>query len=672
MKEIGKFTFKLVVFGTILSASFLSFGGIFALPATLAVFRIIPRDMSAKLSSFFSAAIEGTIYKQNADAAINFSLERGIAKRLLKNLGKKNPPINNSFLQDYMAQNTYLHELEEGLDEFDDKETAEREINAVESRLASMEDLFMSEILSTTPNNSAIELNPLEPAKNNDIMTLKLQVNELAIQQNKQSITQEINRKYFQLLLSKIASLGAGLCCSLVTYAAFQEGLLDLGFKFIPATALIGGSVISILAGTGYLLLMYRTLSYLVQSEAVKKWLQRGKDFFYQEKDIWDWIKGISLGLFFAIAIIGTLATVGTWFYLGAIGASSFLSPTWAAIASITTWICMLVPTFLYNIINTLQSVDKLPSIFKEFWKKTCEDFAEAWRNENILQFINPARVATKFSKIIIFLGHIIATGAGSACDHNPFIASPEIAIAANAITEGTTDLHQIADSHGHEEEEKKATNGKCDGHAHNSVNGHGHSHGTPDTSKTKRESEEEDDSHHHHGAIILDEVIWVCKSASVLWDYALGNWLGVRPLIGYLVPASGYSHYAHEDAYHKFFPTKRLPTAPGLSEEWKRYDLNKKIDEEISYYNKNDTSKASTFSYIKDQLKKSTNVESFFSPTTQGSISSLPAKHSSNLSTHRHWFRVFSSKPPVTRAEEVTESLIKDRCLNPQAAPGG
>ncbi|MCD6039900.1 MAG: hypothetical protein K0S27_1300 [Gammaproteobacteria bacterium] len=665
MRTLYKIIRWAAVLGFTASACFLSFGGVFALPLTSAFFLLAQPDVIAKLSAFFAAAIEGTVNQQNAVAALDFSLQHSIAKRLLHKLnttillphnghshdahipcsGEHKNAAHNTFLDDYINQKNYLHELEENLDHFEEEKIAEREIIVVKKRLEMMETLFLNKVLH-------------KEQKNSDAQNLFIEIDKLLLIKDNQSnfivdsqkIQDEIKRKEAELFLSKIASIGAGICCSLVTLGSLHSNIIAIGYQW-TSIALIGGSVISGLAGIGYLLLMYRTLSYLIQSEAAKKWCKKAKDFYTQEnKTGWDYLKVFAMGLFITISVVGTISIIGTWLCLGASGASlTFFPPVIAKCLNLLSWVCMCVPTFLYNVLNTIKSLYTFPDLFRTFCKKANADMRDALKNENLLQLLNPFRMLMKASKIVIFIGHILSTGFSSANDKNPFISSTEVAIVANAINEGTVDAHQIA-SHTHNDEEE----------------------------------EEEDD--HHHGGIILDQVEWLLKKLTIGFDFLAGNVLGIRNIANYFL--GGYPAYTLKEAIHKFSPVKSLPKPHPLSEKWAKYEIREQLQEQITYYGKkNVENKKQDFFTLNENLEKSEVADfiDMLEQALQGKTKELnrvmkkpnSSKQKTNpenlsleektpisvekfsLFCHRHSFRTQSSNPP--RSQQIIQDITLD-----------
>ncbi len=675
MKTNYKIMCGLAVAGVTLSACFLSFGGVFALPVASTLFLFARPDIIAALSSFFAGSIEGTIYYQNALVALNFSLKRSIAKRLLKKLYQTNR--SNSFLQNYIQQMVYLHNLEEGLDNFknhlpdqlneeipddqeSDQEKAEREIATVKKRLEMMENLFLTRVLK---KKDELIASP-SPIENEIDQLIQSNASILA------NIESEVNKKGWYLSFSHLASAMAGLCCSFVTLGSFHGNVISMGYQF-ASTLFIGGAVISAFAGVGYFFLMCRTLNYLMQSEAMKNWCHKAKKFYQKEnKNGWDYLNVLLLTLFVIVAIIATITTAGTWFSLGAFGGSLItqyfcIPPVVTTFLTVSTWACMLMPTLLYNVLNTIKSICEFPEMFWSFCRRTSQDIRYALANENFLQLLNPPRILMKLSTCDIFIGHVFSTGVASASDNNP-MGSAEFATAVNTATEATTDLNQIM--------------------------------GSPDRPyRPGEEDDDDDDDDHDQSSTVLDYIELFFKQFAIGWDAAAGNWFGVKQLINcFLSESQRFTIYTMEQATAKFSPTKPLTDAPALSNAWVEYEIMTRVDEQIQYYDeKGITSKKELFSLMKGELELSVTpsvesapifpsqssgryflgrlteilpkkpVDSKQTPPSGSStkLSDVSSTDYSLLSKHRNLLsKLFSSSPP--RSQQFTDNLRRDRCF--------
>ncbi len=544
------------VIGSTLSEAVLSCCGILSLyPIGCALF-LSPPMLIASAAALFSLVIEYDIYKQNVYQATHFDLKRSVARRLLRSI---NLP-DNRFLSYYRNQKDRLHTLEENLEHYKNKETAKEEISAIKKRIERMEGLFIREILNASE----------EKEEEKETSDLK----KLADLFDKKTVKNHFEKKEKKIPWIRWISFLAGISCVFVTFSSFSTAVTDLVSKpellFLHAHAIpfdIIGWSISGLAGVGYVLLMYRTLSFLIHSEAFTQGINAIKEFIRKKRRtawdfVQDFIKVFLLTLAIAIVIVATIATAGTWLHLTV---AITTVPPLVALGGVS-WLCMVIPTFIYNFVNTIRSAIQIVGILYRFRDNIKKDIINAWKQENIFQFFNPFRILLKLFYIGIFFGHIAATGAASASDKN--VISAWLTIVTNGATEFLSDLHQLVEDDDDD---------SC------SLPPLVFSRGdfSSDVAFTERllkpaDNEEEAD-HQHNPNFIIRGLSFILEIPAVLWDFSFG----------------GFGCYTDTwaNAKGKFFPKEKSLPEEELTDQdyrtqkWRQYETLARFDEQIDHY---------------------------------------------------------------------------------------
>lgn len=564
---------------------------------------IWPSIPFAIVSFFLAVAIEGTVFHQNIFEAMQrfgnqkYYLRLAIAKRELNKLKDLNKYQNNLFLADYFNQKKYLHELEENEDHYD-SEFAEMEIERVKTRLEMMENLFIKCISNTHNKKNAVA---------QDIVSeINLMLNDCIDQT---SLAEEVKNKNRYMNLGIGIAIGAGICSGLVALANMQSGFLVLGISIgLSSLAPIVG-----IAAVGYALLMYCTITDMIQNETLKKWASEFKQFWNKNnKNYTDYLKILGVVIVVSIALIATIATAGTWWYFAKAGASLIngMPKIAAAIISTLTWACMIVPTLLFNVVNAFKSIAKLPSIINDFCHGIYHDLASTFKSENILQFINPPRILLKIFKAAIFIGHLVSSAVAS--DRCPWF-SPAVSTSFTSATEALVDLDYIAKDH------------------------------------PEKQANDDEDEDHHHGAFLLDKIEMMLNYLSILWDW-------------------GTSANSWKTAKNKFIEKRELPPAPPLSPQWSRYETDILLKRQVkSYTHKGVTNKAKAFSDLRQSLKTPAATKLPFANLLSQQINNaIPPKETPGkpLTVHRNRFRLFSKTPP--KSVQILKSILSDHSLIP------
>ncbi|MCE3238325.1 MAG: hypothetical protein K0R24_1306 [Gammaproteobacteria bacterium] len=552
--------FHAAVIGSTVSEAALACCGILSLyPVGCALF-LSPPMLIASAAAFFSLVIEYDIYKQNVYQATQFDLKRSVAKRLLRSIDLP----DNGFLTYYRNQKDRLHSLEESLEHYKNKKAAEEEISAIKKRIERMESLFIREILNSSE----------EEEKEKETSDLK----KLADLFDKKTVKNHFEEKEKKIPWIRGIAFLAGISCVFVTLSSFNTAVTDLLSKpelvFLHSHAIpfdIIGVFISGLAGVGYVLLMYRTLSFLIHSEAFTQGINAIKEFIRKERrTVWDFVRDFInvclLTLAIAIVVVATIATAGTWLHLTVAVTGTTLSVP--LVFGGVSWICMVIPTFIYSFVNTIRSAMQIVGILYRFRDKIKKDILDTWTQENIFQFFNPFRVLLKIFYIGVFFGHILATGAASASDKN--VISAWLTIVTNGGTEFLIDLHQLVEN----DDDNKCSLPPL----------FIRSDFSSDVAFTERllkpSDNEEGADHQHNPNFIINGLSFILKIPAILWDFSFG----------------GFGCYGDTwtTAKGKFFPKKEaLPEETRENQnyrntKWRQYEMLARFDEKIDHYQSN------------------------------------------------------------------------------------
>ncbi len=633
--------------GSTLSLGALSFCGMLVLSPSIPL---------ACLAFFLAVAIEGAVYRQNIFNAMNrlgdqaAVLKNAIAKRELDKLIEiieseietgviRNPDLHaNTFLQDYRMQKKYLHELEENLTYYfgQNKKTAENEIERVKLRLRNMEELFILRIKKEKVDDADQDI-----LASVDQLTCRPEIIKDVELEN------EVKTKV-RLMTATIGVAGlAGFCAGFVSLSSISTCLIQIGIAATIATSIAAPFVPFVVLGYG--LMMYRTVTDMIQNDTIKKWMQSAREFFKTpkaERGLKFYAKAVGVVLLLAVVVAATVATAGSWWYLAKAGVALVpkLPDIGVAIVSGIFWACSLVPTFCFNLVNSLKSIKKIPSIIRNSFSNVKKDLKETWRKENFFQFINPIRLLRKAFKASIFSGHLVSMAVTG--DQVPWMP-PAVSLPPSVINEAATDLHVVVatphgDHHHHEEHhqdekhyhDEKHHHGKKHHHGHGGINRllccyHHHSAHEEKTTMTKQSNslpkhesfaghadlrseskttahharsdhsshahhhhhhkhEKHEECDHHHGDAIINVVEKALGYVAAAWDCLFS-----------------FGHSTWENSKRKFFPEKQLPVLEKpLSFEVKKYELRHQLSQqEKDYRARGIVNKADEFAKLRDKV---------------------------------------------------------------------
>jgi hypothetical protein len=307
--------------------------------------------------------------------------------------------IDNTFLKAYYEQKTYLAKLEAN-----HHLTPELKQNktAAKKNLTELELYFLKNLQNTTVNQAD---------------KLEAGVVELINLNDKEKIVKELNRKKWLVRFSWIFAIGGGISSGFAALSAIEAGVATLATTFTALSVIPGGVLITlaVFAAAGYTFMLYQTMTDMIQeyNGKTKQYFERREN----ENAIQHGLRIVAIGLVVGLGIFATIATAGTWWYATQKGAMVIKVGEFAAdmIRNISVPL-MAISTLLYNITNSLSSVDK---ISRSNFRKLADDFIEninkTWQEENIVQFLNPFRIIEKVicgtAKGIFFVGHLISMG---------------------------------------------------------------------------------------------------------------------------------------------------------------------------------------------------------------------------------------------------------------------
>jgi hypothetical protein len=622
---------------------------------------ITPSLPWACLAFFMAAAIEGAVYKQNIFASMKKlgnqtqAIQHALAIRELKKLQNNKKYKNNIFLTNYFNQKKYLHELQENHGKYTRKNAAmaKKEIVSAEKRIQKMEEIFIHFIRypQAAQDNSyqlpSDLIESLQELKNTDHL----------IQAD--ALEKEVLRKKIYMNIGLGVAIGAGACAGLVSLASIPSGLLTLGITL--STAALIAAPFAAFAALGYMFLMYRTITDMIQNETLNKWAHKIHRFWHtpsQERTATFYLKITAVIVLSALAIFATIATAGTWWHLAKAGASTipYIPVIAAKVFSIATWTLMLIPNFLFDYVNSLKSLQVIKHAIVGSWRNTSKDVKNAWNNsENVLQFLNPFRLIKQVFNAVTFVGHLISIGLTG--DQVPWL-NPYLTTAVGSAVEGLSDLHYIAEDH-HVHDHQHHDHNDChqqDTAANNQqaihtedeqqlLNNH-HRHSHHHVHENKHDDDEE--HQHSHGDFILNIINTGLNYLSSGWDWFCGS----KP-------------WSVSEA--KFFTTEALPKAPPLSTSWILHEVGTTLqDLEQHYKNKGITDKANAFYSLKTEIEtlspgKTVNENESCMHQLKASLKNAALNHEP-LSQHRHTVRLFTETPP--KSQQAIEAITNTQAF--------
>ncbi|WP_392538676.1 hypothetical protein [Legionella sp. 227] len=428
--------------GASLILGFLSFGGMYALyPALFLAFATFG----------LSVAYEGEIYLQNIKGAFkklfkqNY-LENHLAKEYLlehfpQHLDSKETP---QFFRDYDIQLKLLSEFNH---KPLNKESRKRK-KQIEKTLADMEKWFALQLFTTKEKKkqSAYTEELSQWLKDHE-------QNEWQARLQKRQSTFQIV-KGFSLLAATFMGLGS-------TY------LIVEAFSVIPLIAAIPFAFwpifivpMAIVAGAAYGMLIYNTVTDLINNDTLNKWYTRLRNDLSQGLTVRNLFMTAMAVLLVSLAIALTVCTAGTWWTVATSARPLFewMKRMPSFVMGVINPIITGLSAIFFNIQNSLESLEmvyeatapdadtdakKNTNIFQRTYQGIADVFAQVWNTENWLQLLNPFRLLLKLTitplRILLFLGHLVSVALTS--DRMPGV--PQIVSALVAIIcEGFEDAH--------------------------------------------------------------------------------------------------------------------------------------------------------------------------------------------------------------------------------------
>lgn len=438
-KIIRYFLSALLITGIIMTVGFLSFTGM------LLITPLIPIALG---SFFFAAVVEGEVYKQNILAGMKKLFSRQFFKKnicqreLDKQVNSAESLQRSTFLRDYKQQLHYVNQLKKA-------HTDKQKIKKATKRLNRMKAFFAEFIFAKKVSKTDVlsyELDNLLSKKQRAVLHAELMTKRMV----------NYGMSVFYIL--------SGVSCSFASVYAIQAGFITLmttwGLTLSPLLLFSGVIPLAILAGLGYGLLMYHTVTNLIANKTLQKVFNQFKQYFIyhpgENKLIFS-LKILGLGLLATIiiglSIFATVATAGTWWL--AVKQGARLLPYISALAN---WIrnisvpAMVIPTLLFNLKNSLSTLKKIGQF------SLSRNFAKSWQNlriikaqENWLQFINPFRLVAKLIELPIhvttFILHLL-----SICVMSDRLepVPPIVTSGCNLANETLVDAHYFMENENH------------------------------------------------------------------------------------------------------------------------------------------------------------------------------------------------------------------------------
>jgi hypothetical protein len=488
---------------------------------------IVPSVPLAIGAFVLAGLVEGEVFKQNIAkgiANLKFLGREGLSVLILQTLDEQlqtHGAVDHPILQDYQKQKKILAHLSHK--KLNDKERKQKKL--AEEKLGILQKELVGLIVKSKNDND----HPLLSATRQALPKLK--------------------RKLWWIRFSVPVSIIGGIGFGFATASALDIALAGLGVS-VALSPLIWP--LAVVACIGYTLLLYHTISNMIQHDTFKHWREWVVKLFKRKKingkpeNKWRHrFRLLGIGLF-VVAVVGvgvlaTLATAGTWWLAVKEGIS--LLPHLAAAAGIIRSIIVPVAgtaILTFTIVNSLASVMQMIAALEnarpiQWIKEKMHRFLERKPGETRWHKWNPFRLLieaiTDPIKYAIFIGHLIATGA--MWDRTPGLnrAATIASGVVGAASDGMVDYPYVAppkqatdeEAHG-EEQEALLEKGKQPDHHHH--------HDDDDSTTCEHEHDDEHD-HDHHGHshdhdILIDWFLFGLLSPlqllSQLWD-----WTGER-----------------------------------------------------------------------------------------------------------------------------------------------
>ncbi|MFT4058848.1 MAG: hypothetical protein QM652_04785, partial [Legionella sp.] len=485
--------------GASLILGFLSFGGMYAIaplwPLAIAVFVL-------------SVAYEGEIYLQNIKGSLDKNLKFNYLKNLLaRDFLLKHFPRNTNdqerhqFFEDYERQLKLLAKF--GHRKLDD--ASEERRKQAETKLKDMEKWFARQLLE--------DHNDEESTKYAKKLRKWLAQEEFAQDKWRATLTRRRRVFYLASAFSSLSALFMGLGTTYLIMEAFSvlPFMAAIPFTFWPLII----TPMAVIAGAAYGLLIYNTLTDMVNHDTLKKWYRS----FTQELSLRNLLLGTMSLALVTLALGLTICTAGTWWTI-----TKNTRPLFYWMAKMPNYVMGVInpivtgfATFFFTIQNTANTIDLLAKVLtkvitslkkgwnylrthgitqsvKEGWhhfgehgfiKSLTNGWAHLRATENWGQILNPVRIVIKLTitplRVLLFLGHLVSIA--FTADRMPGLSQITAALIA-LISEGFEDAHYfMGHSHHHDDHAEKH-------HHHHDDHAKEHHHHHDDHAK---------EHHHHH-----------------------------------------------------------------------------------------------------------------------------------------------------------------------------
>ncbi len=520
----------LLTIGASLILGLLSLGGMFALWPVLSI---------ALIAFVLCVAYEGEIYFQNIKNAFakllnpNYLSNKQATDFLVAHFPENvDMPECPQFFRDYVAR---LRDIQQ----FEHKNLDHAGMVAkkkLEKELRRMERWFAKQLYSTT------ESRPIQKTSYDEEIWLWLTAN----QQAEALATLKKTQNYYRL--AAVFSLLAAAFMTLAT-----SYLLVEAFAVIPFLALIpisGPAMIvpmAIVAGIGYGLLTYNSVTDMINNDTIRKWYHTIKGEFAGGRVSLRAVVIAAMAItLVTLAVILTVCTAGTWWTIAKHAQPLFhwMRHMPSFIMGIINPIVVGISALFFNVENTSHTMeilhnslggaehahdcatdmhssashahehehhkhhhhhDHTPNVFSRIWSNISTGAQSLWERENIWQILNPFRLLLKVTltplRMLLFFGHLISIGVTG--DRVPGIPK-WISAVFGIVSEGFEDYDYFF---GHD-------------HAHH----HAHSH-DPKAMLAARFSAEHG---HDHSKDIPTYILMVLFSPvfalAALWDFGLSQ----------------------------------------------------------------------------------------------------------------------------------------------------
>ncbi|KTC91683.1 hypothetical protein OQJ15_12855 [Fluoribacter dumoffii] len=441
LKKIPRyFSLGSLTVGASLILGFLSFGGMYAL---------YPAIYLAFAAFGLSVAYEGEIYLQNIKGAFKKLFKKDyLENHLAKEYLLEHFPADTQskecpqFFRDYETQ---LKLLEEFNHKSLNKVSRKRK-KQIEKTLGDMEKWFALQVFMTKESKkpSAYTAELREWLKHHEQKEWQARL------ENRQSTFKYV--KGFSILAATFMGLGS-------TY------LIVEAFSVIPLIAAIPFALwpifivpMSVVAGAAYGMLIYNTITDLINNDTINKWYTRLRNDLSQGLTARNMLMTALAVFLVSLAITLTVCTAGTWWTVATSARPLFewMKKMPSFVMGVINPIITGLSAIFFNVENSASSfgmvyeamtpdkdINTKRNVFQRTYREIADVLTHVWDTENWLQMLNPFRILLKLTvtplRILLFLGHLVSVALTS--DRMPGV--PQIVSALVAIIcEGFEDAH--------------------------------------------------------------------------------------------------------------------------------------------------------------------------------------------------------------------------------------